>query len=85
MSLTFGSDVPDLLDRPANQETIIKFYAASAKALRLWEPGFELKRITLVSVGPEGHGVVDIEGIEYPLGHLGDRTVRSKVSDRISF
>jgi len=41
----FGSTVPDLIDSPANSQTIMKFYAAIAIALRDFEPRFKLTRV----------------------------------------
>lgn len=35
---TFGSELPDLIDAPANGATRIRLYAAIATALMRWEP-----------------------------------------------
>lgn len=45
MRRKFGSTVPDLIDAPANQKTLMQFYAAIAVAIRDFEPRLKLTRI----------------------------------------
>ncbi len=45
----YGSDLPDVIDQPLNGETMIDAYLATAEALDLWEPRFDLARIELVA------------------------------------
>lgn len=49
----FGTILPQLLDRPANQETFALMYAAIAEGF-LWEPRGELKRVQATRVTYEG-------------------------------
>lgn len=75
MRLSYGSDVPPLLDSPGNAATIALCYSAMAKAIDEWEPGFELRRMELISAGSDGAFEFELDGIFYPLGHLGDRSL----------
>ncbi|MBB4199053.1 hypothetical protein GGD83_002864 [Rhodoblastus sphagnicola] len=72
LNRTFGSDIPDLLDRPQNSPTIGRYFTALARAFRAWEPGFRLTKITPTRLGSDGGVGFDIAGVFYPNGHLGD-------------
>ncbi|OEU65820.1 MAG: phage baseplate protein [Desulfovibrio sp. S3730MH75] len=63
----YGSDVPDLIDRPMNGETIIDVYAAVAVALDRWEPRFKLDQIYVVEA-KAGHMEMDLDGEYLPDG-----------------
>lgn len=43
----YGSDVPRLIDRPANQALIVDVYAAAAEALARWEPRLKISRMKI--------------------------------------
>ncbi len=75
MQLLYGSDVPALIDRPGNAETIAKCYSAIVTAVDKWEPGYEVRQLQLLSGGSSGAFDFELDGIFYPLGHLGDRSV----------
>lgn len=45
MRRRYGSEVPELMDQPLNSATVLRIYAATAYAIRLWEP-----RITLTGL-----------------------------------
>ena len=45
MRREYGSRLFELIDAPLNAETIIDLYAATAEALKRWEPRFELKSV----------------------------------------
>lgn len=45
MRRRYGSEVPELIDQPLNSATVLRIYAATAYAVRLWEP-----RITLTGL-----------------------------------
>ena len=45
MRRAYGSDLPRLLDAPMNGATRVDLFAATAEALELWEPRFELTRV----------------------------------------
>jgi uncharacterized protein len=71
LNRAFGSNAPDMVDRPGNKPQIAAYFTAIARAYRKWEPGFRLTKITLVSLVP-GRALFDIAGVFYPNGHLGD-------------
>jgi uncharacterized protein len=72
MRRAFGSELKALQDRNPDPRTMLIVFVAIAMALRVWEPGFRLKRITPVQVGADGVAVFDFAGTFYPRGHLGD-------------
>ncbi|NRA86404.1 MAG: GPW/gp25 family protein [Rhizobiales bacterium] len=43
----FGSDLIDLISAPSNDNTRIRVFVATAKALAIWEKRIELKRLDL--------------------------------------
>ncbi|WP_413874164.1 GPW/gp25 family protein [Albidovulum sp.] len=47
MRRDYGSDLPLLIDRPINGETIIDVYQATAEALARWEPRIRLTRVEI--------------------------------------
>jgi Phage baseplate assembly protein W len=75
----FGSGVPDILDKPMNEMTMVDVYVAVVEALephvindrQYGEPRFVLTAIS--SYGDES-GLISfsLSGIEFPRGHLGD-------------
>jgi phage baseplate assembly protein W len=67
----FASTCRELVDRPGNKQQITAYFTAIARALRKWEPGFRLSKVTLASLVP-GRALFDIAGVFYPSGHLGD-------------
>ena len=75
MRLTFGSNIPSLLDAPANPFVLMAWYSALVSALTAWEPGFRIIEMALVGAGPDGHFTFNIAGIFYPRGHLGDFSI----------
>jgi phage baseplate assembly protein W len=68
----FGADAPGLQDRPQSRPSIMDHFMAIAEALRKWEPGFRLRRVSVVSLGPDGRAAFAITGDFYPDGHRGD-------------
>jgi phage baseplate assembly protein W len=56
MRRDYGSDVPNLIDRPVNQELSVDIYVAIATALDKWEPRLRLRK---ASMTPLGDGVID--------------------------
>lgn len=58
----YGSNIFDLIDRPANNQTIIEIIAATADALRKWEPRFKLTRVEIPQV-QVGHVTVNLFGV----------------------
>lgn len=78
----FGSHVGLLLDRPQNEEELIRFYMVVATAIwprrvrGQWygEPGFGLNRVRFDASTP-GHVIIRLDGVYYPNGHLDDFTI----------
>lgn len=59
----YGSLLPELIDAPIHEQTIVKLYAASATALMRWEPRLRLTRVTTDTAGGElGSLTMSIEG-----------------------
>jgi len=52
MRRQYGSRLFDLLDSPTNRYQLAAMFAATAGALRAWEPRFALQRVTVASVAP---------------------------------
>lgn len=47
----YGSDLPNLIDRTANEQLPVDFYVAIADALQKWEPRIELRECSMTIVG----------------------------------
>lgn len=47
MRRDYGSNLPRLIDAPMNDETMVDVYAATAEAISLWEPEFEIRRVEI--------------------------------------
>ena len=43
----YGSEVPELIDQPLHSATQLRIYAATAFALRRWEPRLQLSSVQL--------------------------------------
>ena len=50
-----------LVDKPVNQAFLVDLYAATAVAIKRWEPELNIKRITLESVA-QGKVVLQLDG-----------------------
>lgn len=78
-----GSVVPEMQDQNADPMTLFRLYAAIANALNdtdSGEPGFNLRTIEMVEAQRSGRFVFLMEGDYFPLGHLGDFSVREQRS-----
>lgn len=64
MRRDFGSLVFELLDRPLNVSTAMLLRAATAIAVRRWESGFQITRVTLTGNFAGGAPVIGIEGYD---------------------
>ncbi len=69
MRRDYGSDLPRLVDAPINAKTILAIYAATAEALRQWEPRFKLSQSKIVTATP-GNIVIDVTGEYLPEGKI---------------
>ena len=47
MRRDYGSRIPELIDQPITPRLAVELYAATAEALRRWEPRFKLTRVRL--------------------------------------
>lgn len=57
----FGSLLPELVDQPANAASRIRIFAATALALKRWEPRIKVTRVALEQPAP-GKAIVIVEG-----------------------
>jgi uncharacterized protein len=57
----FGSLLPELVDQPANAASRIRIFAATALALKRWEPRIRVTRVALEQPEP-GKATVIVEG-----------------------
>lgn len=76
MRRAYGSRVPELVDAPLNEETVVDLYAETVAALVTWEPRIEVQQVTaefpapgrvvlsLVGIYTETGETVTIDGIE---------------------
>jgi len=62
MRRDFGSALFDLIDAPFNAATKLRIYAATAIALKRWEPRIRLTRVGIDPGEASGAFVVTIEG-----------------------
>jgi phage baseplate assembly protein W len=70
MRRDYGSEIPALIDQPLNGATRLRVMAATATALKKWEPRIRAQRVTL-ELGQQ-HGALSItleaERIDGPRG-----------------
>lgn len=79
----YGADAMAFLDRPMAPGPLMDVYVAIAQAIaprringrEYGEPRFDLAAILPREAGPDGRLVLDLVGLYYPRGHLGDFTV----------
>lgn len=67
MNREYGSRLFELLDDPTDQRFMVDVYAATAEAIRRWEPRFHLERVRLVEMRPNGP-VFDLHGVDLETG-----------------
>ena len=67
MRRDYGSRLPELIDQPITPRLAVELYAATAEALRRWEPRFKLTRVRIARA-EVGQVVLDLEGIYLPDG-----------------
>lgn len=68
MRRDFGSDLPGLLDRPLNADTIVDAVMATAEALDRWEPRFALEEVAVDRADGTGRLALSVTGVYRPLG-----------------
>ncbi|HEX8446267.1 MAG TPA: GPW/gp25 family protein [Sphingomonas sp.] len=57
----YGSDLPDLIDRPVTPALRLRIYAATAMALLRWEPRIRLLAVTLAAGAVPGAFVLSLD------------------------
>lgn len=67
MRRAYGSRLFQLIDAPLNRATVLQLYAATAEAIRKWEPRFKLTRVQVASSEP-GTVTLDLTGDYLPDG-----------------
>lgn len=58
----YGSEVPELMDQPLNSATVLRIYAATAYAIRLWEPRISLTGLQF-ETGEAGAAAMILDGV----------------------
>ena len=67
MRREYGSRLPELVDRPMNPGLAIDLFAATASALRRWEPRMRLERVAITAATP-GKITLSLTGLYCPNG-----------------
>ena|SRR5438067_13814721 len=67
MRRDYGSDLPRLVDAPINRKTVMDIIAATAGAIKQWEPRFDVQTVKVVAASP-GKLEIDITGQYLPEG-----------------
>ena len=75
MRRALGSDIRRLVDGPISPTTLVDFYAAAASAIDENEPRYKVTQFGTVSADANGHLTMELQGIYYPRGLLGDFSV----------
>lgn len=74
MRREFGSELFDLIDRPMTDQVILAIYSACVMAIARWEPRFAITGCNITGVAGDGTLSLELSGVYYPRGHLGDFT-----------
>ena len=67
MRRAYGSRLPELVDAPLNDETIVDLYAETVSALLTWEPRVSLEQIS-ASIPAPGRVILSMSGVYTPTG-----------------
>ncbi|WP_029074412.1 GPW/gp25 family protein [Kaistia adipata] len=74
MRREFGSELFDLIDRPMTDQVILAIYSAAVMAIARWEPRYAVLGCKLTTASASGALSLELSGVYYPRGHLGDFT-----------
>ena len=74
MRREFGSELFDLIDRPMTDQVILAIYSATVMAIARWEPRYAVTGCTITDADADGMISLQLSGVYYPRGHLGDFT-----------
>lgn len=83
MRRDFGSDIPNLVDAKMIPKNILLLYSAAALAIERWEPRFRMSAGNVARLSADGVIALNIYGIYYPRGHLGDYSIAETKSARV--
>ena len=78
----YGSLIFDLIDQPANAATAMLLRAATAVALRRWEPRFKVSQVALSGSPADGNFVISLSGARTDMPA---RTARTTLSIPLNF
>lgn len=67
MRRAYGSDLPRLVDAPANADTILDIIAETAVALATWEPRIDVQQVDIDEIAP-GRVSLTVTGVYTPTG-----------------
>ena len=90
MRRDFGADLEPMVDRPLNAETMVDMIVRVAEAIEprlvgrsiYGEPRFELRNLRFLEASEAGRLQILLEGLYYPRGHRGDRSIIEQRSIR---
>lgn len=85
MRRDFGSELFDLIDRPPTNQVILSVYAAAVIAIAKWEPRYAVTACQIERITETGQIVLNLGGLYYPRGHLGDFTRSEDMQTRVLF
>lgn len=68
MRRDYGSRLYSLVDAPTNRSTVLELFAATAEALKRWEPRFQVQKVQLTAARP-GAVELSVTGIYLPTGN----------------
>ena len=69
MRRTYGSEIFNLIDAPANRETALDIMAATIDALRKWEPRIYPQQVRVETFAP-GHLTIGLTALYIPDGKI---------------
>lgn len=67
MRRAYGSRIPELVDAPLNDDTLLDIYAETAAALLTWEPRIAVEQVTAEQPAA-GSVVLTVSGVYVPTG-----------------
>lgn len=80
MRREFGSELPNLIDKPLTSRNILAVYSAVHFAILKWEPRYRVKKVGVVAASAAGYVELSGLGEFYPRGHRGDYSIREERS-----
>lgn len=83
MRRDFGSELFDLIDAKMTARTILAIYGAAATAIARWEPRYRLVQASVSSASADGRIALELFGVYYPRGHLGDFSISENRTTRV--